>query len=117
MSDDLPVMSFENGDALRRWLKLNHATCPGIWVRIYSRRSSVTGVTFEEVLEQGLCFGWSESKRIRGDETSYLQRFTPRRVRGTASDRNLRLARGLLAEGRMTTFGLEALGMSGAPET
>ena len=108
--DDLPVMTFTNVAALRAWLEVNHDTSPGVWVRIFKRDAIVPSVTFEDVLEQGLCFGWSESKRIRGDEASYLQRFTPRRRKGTVSDRNKALARRLSAEGKMTVSGLEALG-------
>ena len=112
MSDALSILAFESGIALRSWLETNHASCAGIWVRIYKRGSSVRSVTFDEVLEQGICFGWSESKRRRFDDTSYLQRFTPRRARGTTSARNRALAERLLAEGKMTTAGLEALGMN-----
>jgi len=115
MNDDLPVMRFEDRHALRRWLELNHDTSCGLWVRISKWRSGLAGIAFQDLLEEGLCFGWSESKRIRGDESSYLQRFTPRRTNGTSSDRNRRLAQRLLAEGRMTATGLEALGMPGAP--
>ncbi len=35
---------------------------------------TLPSVTFEEVLEQGIFFGWSESKRRRFDESAYLQR-------------------------------------------
>jgi uncharacterized protein YdeI (YjbR/CyaY-like superfamily) len=111
MNDDLPVMSFESGMALREWLTRNHEQSRGLWVRIFNAHARLPSVTFEDLLEQGLCFGWSESKRMRGDATFYLQRFTPRRRPGTTSDRNKRLALRLLAEGRMTESGLEALGM------
>ena len=110
--DNFPVITFTDESALRGWLEVNHDTSPGLWVRIFKRDSDVPSVTFQEVLEQGLCFGWSESKRMRGDGVSYLQRFTPRRSKGTASDRNKALVLRLLAEGQMTVSGLEALGMT-----
>ena len=112
MTDELPVIAFADETALRGWLEANHGTSPGIWVRIAKRGSGVASVTFEEVLELGLCFGWSESKRIRGDGASYLQRFTPRKTRGTTSERNRALAVRLSAEGRMTASGLRALRMA-----
>lgn len=111
--DDLQVISFADWRALRSWLEVNHDNSPGVWVRIFKRGSSVPSVTFTEVLEQGLCFGWSESKRLRGEGESYLQRFTPRRRKGTGSNRNKELVLRLLADGRMTASGLEALGMTG----
>ncbi len=109
----LPILSFESAGALREWLTHNHTTSPGILVRIYSKRSDTASVSFEEVLDEGLCFGWSESTRHRGDEPgSYLQRFTPRRAVGTTSARNRAHAARLINEGRMTPAGLVALGDS-----
>jgi len=112
MKDELPVMSFEDGRSLRAWLDANHRESNGLWVRIFNSRSGRRSVTFEDVLEQGLCFGWSESKRARGDESFYLQRFTPRSRPGTTSDRNRKLVQRLSAEGKMTESGLSALGMA-----
>ena len=117
MIDDLEVIGFAHRTALRAWLVANHGTSPGVWVRIARRGSGMPSVSFEDVLEQGLCFGWSESQRIRGDEVSYLQRFTPRRRKGTASERNQKLVLRLIADGEMTQSGLAVLRMNegGAP--
>lgn len=106
---DLPVLSFDQRQALRDWLLTNYATSAGIFVRIFKKHSGVASVTFEDVLDEGLCFGWSESLRLRADEASYLQKFTPRRTRGTVSVRNQRHVERLIHEGRMTPAGLEAL--------
>ncbi len=95
--EGLEVLAFTDRAALRAWLTQNHAGHPGIWVRLAKARSGVASVTFQEVLEEGLCFGLSESMRRPGDETTYLQRFTPRRTKGTTSDRNRRLAERLEA--------------------
>jgi uncharacterized protein YdeI (YjbR/CyaY-like superfamily) len=111
--DDLPIMTFEDVRELRSWLSENHAKSDGIWVHIYSKSSSFRSVTFEELLDEGLCFGWSESKRRKYDQNSYLQRFTPRKKVGTQSKRNLERVRVLIENGRMTVSGLKALGMDG----
>ena len=107
--DNLPIMSFESASALRKWLIENHATSDGIWVRIGRRHSGVPSITFHELLDEGLCFGWSESTRRSGDEQSYLQRFTPRRTKGTRSMRNQERVQRLIEEGKMMPSGLEAL--------
>jgi uncharacterized protein YdeI (YjbR/CyaY-like superfamily) len=80
-----------------------------MWVRIYKKDSGVASVAFEEVLDEGLCFGWSESMRRKGDQRSYLQRFTPRRTWGTTSKRNRARIDRLIKEGRMTPYGMKAL--------
>ncbi len=89
----------------------NHAVSGGIWLRIYKKNSGVESVSFEEVLDEGLCFGWSESKRIKGDEKSYLQLFTPRHTIGTTSKRNLEHVKRLIRENKMMPSGLKALGL------
>ena len=109
MNNKLPIMSFENVSELRAWLEHNHASSEGILVRIYKKDSGITSVTFEDVLDEGLCFGWSESTRLRGNEQSYLQRFSPRRKKGTTSERNRKHAERLIQTGRMTPYGLAAL--------
>ncbi|MBP6016293.1 MAG: hypothetical protein KA586_06200 [Candidatus Promineofilum sp.] len=80
---------------------------------MYKKHSGVPSITFEDLLEEGLCFGWSESLRVRGDARSYLQKFTPRKTKGPTSGRNLKLAEKLIAEGRMTPAGYKALGLGG----
>lgn len=112
MKADRPIMRFASAAALRRWLAKNHARSDGIFVRIYKKDSGVKSVTFEEVLDTGLCFGWSESLRLKGDSQSYLQKFAPRRTRGTTSERNRRHVARLIQEGKMTPAGLEALGLN-----
>ncbi len=106
---ELSIIAFKSADVLRLWLVENHATSEGIWLRIYKKNSGVASVTFEEVLDEGLCFGWSESMRIKGNEKSYLQRFTPRRTKGTTSKRNQEHIQRLIKEKKMAPFGLKAL--------
>jgi uncharacterized protein YdeI (YjbR/CyaY-like superfamily) len=109
MASELPVTSFRDRDELREWLTAHHDDGAGVWVRIFRARSGIPSVTFDEVLAEGLCFGWSESTRRAYDATSYLQRFTPRSRPGTASERNRALVERLVAEGRMTPAGLAVL--------
>ena len=108
--DKLPILEFKSGSALRKWLKKNYSTSDGIWVRIYKKNSGVKSVTFEEVLDEGLCFGWSESLRHKSDKKSYLQRFTPRKTKGTTSKRNLKHIAQLIKEKKMQPSGYKSLG-------
>lgn len=108
--DDLPILDFKTSDELRAWLEEHHDSSGGMWLRIYKKKSGIQSVTFEQVLDEGLCFGWSESKRRKYDSDSYLQRFTPRKSIGTTSARNLARAELLIRQGRMTPSGLKALG-------
>ena len=100
-SDALPTLAFTNAHELRTWLEKYHNDSSGIWIRIFKKNSGMPSVTFEEVLDEGLCFGWSESVRRSFDKKSYLQKFTPRKSRGTKSARNLARAKALIEQGKM----------------
>jgi uncharacterized protein YdeI (YjbR/CyaY-like superfamily) len=109
---ELPVLAFVDAAALREWLTRNALTSAGIYVRVFKANSRIPSVTFEDLLDEGLCFGWSESKRLSYDDLSYLQRFGPRKTKGTTSERNRRHVARLIAEKRMTEHGLAALDLT-----
>ena len=73
-----------------------HSISMGVWVRIFKKTSVIPSITFDQLLDEGLCFGWSESSRRSHDEKSYLQKFTPRKTRGTTSERNRNASKRLL---------------------
>jgi uncharacterized protein YdeI (YjbR/CyaY-like superfamily) len=106
---ELPILEFKTQEELHAWLTEQDAVSSGIFVRIYKKSSHVPTVTFAELLDEGLCFGWSESTRQSNDANSYLQKFTPRRIKGTTSARNHSRIEELIRTGRMTRAGLDAL--------
>ena len=83
----------------------------GIWLRIYKKNAGIESVTFEEILDEGLSVGRSESKRMKCDEKSYLQLFTPRHKIGTTSKRNMDHVKRLIKENGMRPSGLKAMGL------
>ncbi len=111
MHEGLEVVAFDDVTQLRTWLDEVDDNHRGVWVRLQRARSPRPSVTFHDLLVEGIAHGWSESTRHAYDEQSYLQRFTPRRTRGTTSDRNLRIAAELEEAGRMTAAGRAALGL------
>jgi uncharacterized protein YdeI (YjbR/CyaY-like superfamily) len=80
-TDELPIMEFKTQAELRTWLMNHHAISLGVWVRVFKKTVAVPSVTFEQLLDEGLCFGWSESNRLSYDEMSYLQKFMPRKAK------------------------------------
>ena len=104
------VVAFASREELWGWLAEHGSTNPGVWVRLAKAGSGIPSVTFHDLLEAGIAFGWSESNRRAGDATTYLQRFTPRRSRGTTSQRNRDIAARLEKEGLLTEAGRRALG-------
>lgn len=100
---------FLNRAELRSWLESHHQTHAGLRVRVYKKSSTTPSVAFEDLLEEGLCFGWSESKRLKGTDDYYYQVFTPRKSKGTTSERNKRLVAKLEAARLMTDAGRAVL--------
>lgn len=68
--------------------------------------TSPTSLTYDEALDEAICFGWIDGQVRRRDERTYLQRFTPRRARSRWSKRNTTLAERLTGDGRMHPSGL-----------
>ena len=66
-------------------------------------------VTYAEVVESALCFGWIDGRSNRLDDTWYLQRITPRRARSIWSQKNVAAVEALTAAGRMRPAGLAAV--------
>src|SRR5215472_3201776 len=110
MSSDLPELIVEDAAAWSGWLGDRHATSAGVWLVLAKRGGSApTRLTYQEALEEALCYGWIDGQ-VRGrDAGSYKQRFTPRRPRSAWSKRNVDLAERLIAEGRMQPAGKAAV--------
>jgi uncharacterized protein YdeI (YjbR/CyaY-like superfamily) len=99
---------FKTADRLRRWLEKNHASATELWIGFYRKASGKGGITYEQALEEALCFGWIDGVRKRLDDEAYVQRFTPRTAKSYWSAVNIKRVEGLKAAGRMHEAGLAA---------
>jgi uncharacterized protein YdeI (YjbR/CyaY-like superfamily) len=110
VSGNTPELIVEDAAAWAAWLGCRHATSAGVWLVLAKRAgSSPTRLTYQEALEEALCYGWIDGQVGRRDAGSYKQRFTPRRPRSAWSKRNVDLAERLIAEGRMQPAGNAAI--------
>ena len=106
MGGDLPELIVGDAAAWAAWLGGHHATSGGVWLVLAKRGGSPpTRLTYQEALEEALCYGWIDGQVRRRDAGSYRQRFTPRRPRSAWSKRNVDLAERLIAESRMQPAG------------
>jgi uncharacterized protein YdeI (YjbR/CyaY-like superfamily) len=106
---DLPVVGFESQSDWADWLKENHAKSSGVWLRLAKKNSGVKSVSYEEAIEEALCFGWIDGQKKAYDETTWLQRMTPRGPRSIWSKINRDKAEVLFAAGRLQLAGLQAI--------
>ena len=90
----------------RAWLAEHHDRPDGVWLVLWRQRSGRAGLTYEEAVEEALCFGWIDGKAAGLDDERTMLRFSPRkRGSGWARSNKLRVER-LLAEGLMAEPGL-----------
>jgi uncharacterized protein YdeI (YjbR/CyaY-like superfamily) len=96
---------FETPAELRAWLEEHHATASELWVGQYKKASGRRSLTWEQIVDEALCFGWIDGKSQGIDEHRYRQRLTPRRPKSNWSAINIAKVAELRAQGRMTPAG------------
>jgi uncharacterized protein YdeI (YjbR/CyaY-like superfamily) len=107
MAAEPPELTVTDAAAWREWLGEHHASPTGVWLVLAKKGTTQpTSLSYDQALEEALCHGWIDGQSRRRDETTYGQRFTPRRARSSWSKRNVGLIARLLAEGRMHPAGL-----------
>jgi uncharacterized protein YdeI (YjbR/CyaY-like superfamily) len=107
-SDQPPATFFTTPAEFGAWLEANHAQASELWVGFHKKGSGLPSMTWPEAVDEALCFGWIDGVRKSIDETSYANRFTPRKSRSTWSAININRVQELGAEGRMRPAGLRA---------
>lgn len=114
MSTDAPGSSatnplfFPTPADLRSWLEANHDNADELWIGLYRKGTGKPSVTWPEVVDQLLCFGWIDGIRKTLSEESYVNRATPRRKGSTWSAVNVRKIAALTEAGLMAPAGLAA---------
>jgi len=104
---DALVRAFKDGRAWESWLEKNQRATDGLWMRIAKKASGMNSITYSEAVEIALCYGWIDGQKKPEDETTWLQRFVPRRARSIWSKINREKALGLIASGKMKPAGLK----------
>lgn len=93
----------------RAWLAANHATAPRVWFVSPKKRTGRQRVSYEEAIEEALCFGWVDSTLRPIDDERAALMYTPRRPgSGWAASNKARVAR-LVDAGLMTEAGLRVV--------
>ncbi|WP_437585355.1 YdeI/OmpD-associated family protein [Sorangium sp. So ce1000] len=99
------IKSFPTEAAFEAWMAENHARETELWLKIHKKDSGMPTVTYAQALDVALCWGWIDGIRKALDESSFLQRYTPRKARSVWSQINRDHVARLTAAGRMTPHG------------
>jgi uncharacterized protein YdeI (YjbR/CyaY-like superfamily) len=73
------VTFFATPAELRAWFEANHETATELWLGYYLKRTGRPSVTWQDAVDQELCFGWIDSVRYSLGDGATAQRLTPRR--------------------------------------
>lgn len=107
--DDLDQVLVTSRSQWRGWLEQNASTSPSIWLVTHKRASGKPAPTYDDIVEEALCFGWIDSTiRTRDPDTSMLL-LSPRKPRSTWAATNKARVERLIASGLMTERGMRAV--------
>ena len=76
---DKNIIYCTNRQKWREWLSAHFETEQEIWFVFPTVSSGEIGVTYNDAVEEALCFGWIDGVAGTLDEKHQLRRFTPRR--------------------------------------
>jgi len=97
---------FVDEQSFHDWLSRHHDRQDEVWIRIHKVDSGLPSITPKQAVDVVLCWGWIDGLRRSLDDTSYLQRYTPRRKASVWSQVNVANVARLIEAGRMTPHGL-----------
>lgn len=94
--------------ALRDWLLERHGQEDSVWLVTFKKHLPAKYVSRDEVLDELMCFGWIDGRRMKLDADRTMQLIGPRRQQAWAESYKARVAR-LAEAGRMHASGLRAV--------
>jgi uncharacterized protein YdeI (YjbR/CyaY-like superfamily) len=103
-----PVEGFFASDReqWREWLLKNHDKERGIWLIYFKTHTGKTSISYDESVEEALCFGWIDGVIKKLDDERFCRKFMPRIRNSRWSRLNKKRAEKMIKEGRMTEAGL-----------
>ena len=96
----------------RQWLKKNHRTKKSVWLVQYKMKANVATISWNEAVDEALCFGWIDSVRKTIDHEKFVQFFSKRKPKSVWSKINKAKVEQLIAEELMTEAGFECIAIA-----
>ncbi len=93
------IKYFSTRDEWRRWLSENFEIAREIWFVFPNKSSNKKSISYNDAVEEALCFGWIDSTVKSLDENNKIQRFTPRKPTSAYSQANKERLMWLLENG------------------
>lgn len=88
MTTENKIKYFEHRDEWRKWLADNFETEGEVWFVFPQKSSGKKCITYNDAVEEALCFEWIDSTIKSLDNEHKIQHFTPRNPKSTYSQAN-----------------------------
>jgi len=90
----------------RAWLRDHHDSESEIWLVFPKRHTGDASISYDDAVEEALCYGWIDSLVRRLDDDRFARKFTPRKADSRWSAINRRRYADLKARGLLAAPGL-----------
>jgi uncharacterized protein YdeI (YjbR/CyaY-like superfamily) len=94
-----------NRSGWRKWLATNHTSTEAVCLIVFHKKSKTPNITYDESVEEALCYGWIDNKGMKRDEESMYLQFTPRKESSNWSKLNRERSEKMIRAGLMTMAG------------
>ncbi len=85
----MEIFSTSDRAAWRRYLTEHFETAQEVWFVFPTRAAGEESLSYNDAVEEALCFGWIDSTNRRLDDTHCIRRFTPRKKGSSYSQPNI----------------------------
>ena len=109
--EDLEKVEVTSIQELRQWFEENYAREESIWLVTYKKVIPSKYISIKQVLDEVLCFGWMDGRRMKLDNERTMQLLSPRKTQHWSKTYKDRVAQ-LEKAGRMHKAGLKAIEVS-----
>jgi uncharacterized protein YdeI (YjbR/CyaY-like superfamily) len=108
--DDYPEFTPGSRAEWRAWLAEHGQSERGVWLIHYKIGTGVPSLSYEDAVQEAICFGWIDGIKKRMDAERYAQKYAPRTAETKWSETNLKRAALVIQGGLMTPAGYVKLG-------
>lgn len=110
LATELNLVHVTRRESWRAWLQEHFRTDKEVWLVYYKKETGKPRISYNDAVEEALCFGWIDSIQRTIDKERFAQRFSPRRINAHYSETNKIRLRTLVSEGKVMTSVLASLG-------
>jgi len=108
--DEAKLLHVTNRREWRDWLRMHYKSEKEIWLVYNKKHTGKPRISYNDAVEEALCFGWIDSTVKSLDEDRFAQRFSFRNPKTPYSQANKERLRELVKQGKVVDEVLATLG-------